>query len=104
VCVAERLLSDRQRLAMRFTDAEGRFRIGTVKPSDYWQYGIHRTPHIHVKVQGRETSLLTTQLYFPGEPLKAEDRIYNEALLIDVAPGDGGGLRGRFDFVLTPRT
>jgi protocatechuate 3,4-dioxygenase beta subunit len=87
----------------QFTDADGRFRIETVKPSDYWQFGIHRTPHIHVKVQGRETTLLTTQLYFPGEPLNARDSIYNEALLIDIAPGDGGGLLGRFDFVLTPR-
>lgn len=87
----------------QFTDVDGRFRIETVKPSDYWQFGIHRTPHIHVKVQGRETTLLTTQLYFPGEPLNAGDTIYDEALLIDIAPGAGSLLLGRFDFVLAPR-
>jgi protocatechuate 3,4-dioxygenase beta subunit len=87
----------------QFTDADGRFRIETVKPADYWQFGIHRTPHIHVKVQGRDTSLLTTQLYFPGEPLNARDRIFNEALVIDIEHDAGDQLRGRFDFVLVPR-
>jgi protocatechuate 3,4-dioxygenase beta subunit len=87
----------------QFTDAEGRFRIDTVKPADYWQFGIHRTPHIHVKVQGRDTPLLTTQLYFPGEPLNARDAIFNDALVIDLDPPDGTVLHGRFDFVLAAR-
>jgi protocatechuate 3,4-dioxygenase beta subunit len=87
----------------QFTDAAGRFRIDTLKPSDYRQFGIRRTPHIHVKLQGRETLLLTTQLYFPDEPLNAQDGIFNAALEMAVEPTAGGGLQARFDFVLAPR-
>ena len=32
-----------------------------------------RTPHIHVKVQGRDTALLTTQLYLPDAETNARD-------------------------------
>lgn len=53
----------------QFTGADGSFAFETVKPRDYRDFGIHRTPHFHVKVQGRETPLLTTQLFFPGEKL-----------------------------------
>jgi protocatechuate 3,4-dioxygenase beta subunit len=84
----------------QFTDAEGRFRIETVKPSEYAQFGMRRTPHLHVKVQGRGTALLTTQLYFPGEPYNAEDGIFSESLLIDIAQDADDGVAGTFDFVL----
>ena len=84
----------------QYTDAAGAFRLETVKPADYRQYGIHRTPHIHVKVQGRNTALLTTQLFFPGEPLNARDWLFKESLLMDVAKSGSGSLAGRFDFVL----
>jgi hypothetical protein len=55
-----------------------------------------------VKVQGRETSLLTTQLYFPGEPLNAQDSQFDEALLLTVEKSANGTLRASFDFVLAP--
>ncbi len=84
----------------QFTDSSGAYRLETVKPSDYKQYGIHRTPHIHVKVQGRGTRLLTTQLFFPGEPLNAGDYLVKESLIIDLAQSGDGSLVGRFDFVL----
>lgn len=87
----------------QFTDAEGAFRIETVKPADYRQFGVHRTPHVHVKVQGRETALLTTQLYFPGEALNRQDSIFSESLVMKVEPAAGGSLRASFDFVLAPR-
>ena len=57
----------------QFTDAAGAFEFETVKPKDYHNFGLHRTPHVHVKLQGRDTKLLTTQLYFPNEPLNAHD-------------------------------
>lgn len=84
----------------QYTDQAGAFRVETVKPSDYKQYGIHRTPHIHVKVQGPRTTLLTTQLFFPGEPLNARDWLIKESLIMDVVKSGDGSLRARFDFVL----
>jgi protocatechuate 3,4-dioxygenase beta subunit len=58
-----------------------------------------RTRHIHVKVQAPTQRVLTTQLYFPGEPRNARDRIYDADLLMAMAkPGPGGD--ARFDFVL----
>ncbi len=84
----------------QFTDEAGRFRVETVKPSDYRQFMVHRTPHIHVKVQGRETALLTTQLYFPNEPLNGQDWLIKESLIMEVEEQPDGSLFGRFDFVL----
>jgi protocatechuate 3,4-dioxygenase beta subunit len=84
----------------QFTDEEGRFRVETVKPSDYEQFMVHRTPHVHVKVQGRETALLTTQLYFPNEPLNEQDLAIKESLIMEVEEHADGTLLGRFDFVL----
>lgn len=84
----------------QFTDASGAYRLETVKPSGYKQYGLHRTPHIHVKVQGRGTRLLTTQLFFPGEPLNAQDYLVRDSLMIDLARSEDGSLIGQFDFVL----
>ena len=84
----------------QFTDASGGYRLETVKPSDYKQYGLHRTPHIHVKVQGPGSRLLTTQLFFPGEPLNDQDYLVRDSLVIDLARSGDGSLTGRFDFVL----
>ena len=47
-----------------FTDAEGRFRLETIFPALY----PGRARHIHVKVQAPGRRILTTQLYFPGDP------------------------------------
>ena len=86
----------------QFTDNQGRFRFDTVRPSDYTQFLIHRTAHIHVKVQGRGTPLLTTQLYFPDEPLNQDDGIFDESLLMKVENAGDGSLHAAFDFVLSP--
>ena len=85
----------------QFTDRQGAFRIETVKPSDYSWFFVRRTPHVHVKVQGRETALLTTQIYFPGEALNEDDSIFDESLLMSVEPAGGESLHARFDFVLS---
>jgi protocatechuate 3,4-dioxygenase beta subunit len=79
----------------QFTDAEGRFRLETVRPGLY----PGRTPHIHVKAQPEGGRVLTTQLYFPGESGNESDGIFDPALLVDLK-----GEAARFDFVLeTPR-
>lgn len=62
------------------SNADGVYRIKTVKPGAYhagpdWT----RPPHIHFEVQG-QFERLVTQMYFPGEPLNAFDRLLMSAL------------------------
>jgi protocatechuate 3,4-dioxygenase beta subunit len=75
-----------------FTDAQGRYRFITVKPARY----TGRTAHYHVKVQAANGPVLTTQLYFPGEPGNRRDPLYRRELELGFV-GEGVG---RFDFVL----
>ncbi len=84
----------------QFTDASGSFVFETVKPGDYRDFAVHRTPHLHVKVQGRGTKLLTTQVYFPGERLNEDDFFFKPELLLRMEPRAAGPLEGTFDFVL----
>lgn len=50
------------------TDAEGHYRMKTVKPGEY----TGRTPHIHFDVRGARSRLIT-QMYFEGEARNATD-------------------------------
>jgi protocatechuate 3,4-dioxygenase beta subunit len=63
------------------TDAEGRYRFVTIKPGAYpWQnhYNAWRAAHIHFSVFGPAfATRLITQMYFPGDPLMANDPIFN---------------------------
>jgi protocatechuate 3,4-dioxygenase beta subunit len=88
----------------QYTDADGRFIVETVKPADYAMLGgtIRRTPHVHFKVQGPNTRLLTTQLYFPDEPLNARDIVFDPKLTMSVQPTGTRGLAAEFTFVLAP--
>ncbi|OEV05140.1 dioxygenase [Streptomyces oceani] len=79
----------------QYTDGGGAFRLTTHVPGLY----PGRTRHIHVKVQAPGQPVLTTQLYFPGEPRNGTDAIFDPALLMDVRDADGGQ-EGSFDFVL----
>jgi protocatechuate 3,4-dioxygenase beta subunit len=85
----------------QFTDQQGRFELVTVRPSAYSALGVWRGPHIHVKVQGPSTALLTTQLYMPDEPdFNARDGGYDPALEVQLADFRDGAERARFDFVM----
>ena len=55
--------------------------------------------HFHLKVQRPGAEVLTTQLYFPGEPYNERDRIFNAALLLDITVTNDGRF-GRYDFVV----
>jgi protocatechuate 3,4-dioxygenase beta subunit len=79
----------------QFTDDAGRYSLETILPGVY----PGRTRHIHVKVQAPNQPVLTTQLYFPGEPANARDGIYNLALEMTMGQADDGQL-GTFNFVL----
>jgi protocatechuate 3,4-dioxygenase beta subunit len=79
----------------QFTDAQGRYTLETVVPGLY----PGRTRHIHVKVQAPAGRILTTQLYFPGEPRNASDGIYDKDL--EVAIRDtADGRAATYGFVL----
>jgi protocatechuate 3,4-dioxygenase beta subunit len=63
------------------TDANGNYRFTTIKPGAY-PMGNHanvwRPPHIHFSIFGLDfLSRLVTQMYFPGDPLLAQDPVYN---------------------------
>ena len=82
----------------QFSDEAGAFRFETIRPTRY----SGRTPHIHVKVQGEATRLLTTQLYFPDlTEANARDRLFRDDLVLRLDRA-GDGWNGRFDFVLAP--
>ncbi len=76
-------------------DAQGRFRLETIVPGEY----PGRTRHIHVKVQAPGRRVLTTQLYFPGDPGNARDFGYRPELALRVERGSAGQLAS-FQFVV----
>jgi protocatechuate 3,4-dioxygenase beta subunit len=79
----------------QFTDGAGKYRLDTIVPGVY----PGRTRHIHVRVQAPNGPLLTTQLYFPGEPENRRDGIFNPKLLMAV--NDSANVKAAsFDFVL----
>ena len=80
----------------QFTDAQGRWRLTTIVPAVY----TGRTRHIHVKVRRPGAPVLTTQLYFPGEPANRSDRIFVPDLLVRGLRKTGGRWTARFDFVV----
>ena len=63
------------------TDSRGQYRFVTIKPGPYpWRNHLNawRPAHIHFSVFGRAfTQRLITQMYFPGDPLFAQDPIFN---------------------------
>ena len=55
---------------------KGGFRFKTIIPGAYKVSGRwSRPPHIHFKISKRGYKELTTQMYFPGEPLNDKDRL-----------------------------
>jgi protocatechuate 3,4-dioxygenase beta subunit len=63
------------------TDAQGRYRLVTIKPGAYpWRnhYNAWRPAHIHFSIFGQAiVTRLVTQMYFPGDPLLPYDPIFN---------------------------
>jgi protocatechuate 3,4-dioxygenase beta subunit len=76
-------------------DDQGRWWFNTIIPAAY----PGRTRHYHFKVQRPGGQLLTTQLYFPGEPLNQRDRLFDKRLLLHVTAASDSSV-GRYDFVL----
>jgi protocatechuate 3,4-dioxygenase beta subunit len=72
----------------QYTDAQGRYYLETVLPGLYNSRPIE---HIHVKVQAPNGEMLTSQLYFPNQPV--------ENLTVDLQEQTGYWL-GIFTFVI----
>jgi protocatechuate 3,4-dioxygenase beta subunit len=80
----------------QYTDANGYYSLMTIVPGIY----PGRTEHIHVKVQAPNSTLVTTQLFFPGVSQNARDGIYDSSLLLNVTDNGDGTLSGTFNFVV----
>ncbi len=80
------------------TDAQGHYRFRTIVPALY----TGRTRHYHIKLLTTGRQLLTTQLYFPNEPMNARDGLFDRALLVKLA-ASGDALAARFDFIVDLR-
>ena len=76
----------------QFTDAQGRYRLETIVPALY----PGRARHIHVKAQAPGRRVLTTQIYFAGDPGNSRDSLFRPELAMK-APKAG---EGAFDFVV----
>jgi protocatechuate 3,4-dioxygenase beta subunit len=79
----------------QFADDRGRWWFSTIVPAAY----PSRTRHIHVKVQRPGGRVLTTQLYFPGEPLNRRDGLFDQRLLLRMTEAADGKF-ARYDFVV----
>ena len=79
-------------VARQFADALGRYRLETIVPAEY----PGRTRHIHVKVQAPRGRVLTTQIYFPGDPGNKRDGLYQAELEMKKRKSE----EATFDFVV----
>jgi protocatechuate 3,4-dioxygenase beta subunit len=80
----------------QYTDANGNYTLTTVVPGLY----PGRTEHIHVKVQAPNSSILTSQLFFPGVTQNSRDSIYDPSLLLNVTSNEDGSQSATFNFVV----
>jgi protocatechuate 3,4-dioxygenase beta subunit len=76
----------------QFTDGEGRYHFETIVPALY----PGRARHYHLKIQPKGGRILTTQLYFPGDPGNSRDGLYRRDLELKTSRSG----EGAFDFVV----
>lgn len=81
---------------------DGAFQLDTIIPGHYLNGAKYRPAHIHVKVGAEGHMLLTTQLYFAGDPFNENDGFIHQSLIMTLRDGTDGAKDARFDFVLTP--
>lgn len=100
-------------------DENGNFRIRTIQPAPYQiptdgatgaliraaNWHAWRPAHLHLKVSAPGYQLITSQLYFPGDPHNDDDiaSAVKPELMLDPKPAaDGNGIDVQYDFVLDP--
>jgi protocatechuate 3,4-dioxygenase beta subunit len=78
-----------------YSDALGRYEFHTIEPAVY----PGRTRHFHFKIQAPERAVLTTQLFFPGEPRNQTDRLFRPQLLMNISDTPML-MSAQFDFIV----
>ena len=68
----------------QYTNNKGEFLLETLVPGEY----PGRTPHFHVKVQGKSRRVLTTQLYLPNHPRNQRDFLFDPQLILSTRGSD----------------
>jgi protocatechuate 3,4-dioxygenase beta subunit len=81
----------------------GVYQVETIVPKYYSAGSAIRPAHIHVKVRKGEGPVLTTQLYFRGDPYNYNDASVRPSLLLDLKDNAGDGRWADFDFVIRTR-
>ncbi len=81
-------------------DAKGYYEVKTIIPGHYLNGAQYRPAHIHVKVSSAGHRLLTTQLYFEGDPYNGIDPFIKKPLIMKLEDVAAGEKRATFDFVL----
>ncbi len=79
---------------------DGTYELHTVIPGHYLNGEQYRPAHVHVKVKAPGHPLLTTQLYFDGDPYNSIDPFIKKSLIMPLASAADGAKKARFDFVL----
>jgi len=85
-----------------YTGDDGRYTLRTIKPLHYGAPDDMRPSHIHVKASVENSSILTTQLYFKGDPWNHHDPDVRPTLIMSPRQVSDG-LAAQFDFVLKVR-
>jgi len=61
------------------TDADGSYRFKTIRPKAYSVFGLHRAPHIHMKLKRQDLGEVVTEVYFAvpeDDRLRERDQVY----------------------------
>ena len=86
--------------AQVYADADGNFSFDSIVPGRYLNGAEYRPSHLHVKASAEDFELLTTQLYFEGDPYNATDGFIKDELIMPVETDADGRRQCAFDFVL----
>ena len=81
-------------------DAAGRYELKTIIPGNYLDRDEYRPAHLHVKVSAEHHRVLTTQLFFEGDPYNEKDEFIELPLIMKPRRLADGSQRASFDFVL----
>ncbi|MDB6032837.1 MAG: Catechol 1,2-dioxygenase 1 [Verrucomicrobiales bacterium] len=82
-----------------YTDDKGRYTLRSIKPLYYGEPGDMRPAHIHVKASFEKSPILTTELYFKGDPWIHRDAGVRPSLIMSPRR-ESEGLVAEFDFTI----
>jgi protocatechuate 3,4-dioxygenase beta subunit len=61
------------------TAADGSYRFKTIRPKAYSVFGLHRAPHVHMKLKRQDLGEVVTEVYFAvpeDDRLRERDQVY----------------------------